>query len=335
MESELNFSLLKKLISAFGVTGDTDEVRGLIESEIKTYTTYTIDNYGVLLAGELNNPRIVVSAHIDEVGFQIVKKTDSEGYSIAPIGSVSSCSFAGMPVVVKTSKGEKTSAVVYSGANIRSALSSDDFSNLILYPLDKNIVLTTGSLGTFEKYYSESAEYLTATAIDNRVSVFVMLKLLELGFDLEKNKIMFAFITDEEMEDHSADSISARFKPEYALVLDYCPIVKQQASSELWSDSLANDLPQVLYRGGKYLLHCQLRQFFDQLEGEVKFSKSVLNEQTITKLEPSNFEGNGFTKAVNICLPALGYHNYVYTVKKTAVARFLNFIQVVLEKLIR
>lgn len=334
MSFDLDFSLLKRLVTAFGVAGDVDEVRELITAEIKKYSNYTVDNYGVLLAGEINNPKIVVSAHIDEVGFQVVKKIDSEGYSIAPVGSVLSCSFAGMPVVVKTSKGEKTSAVVYSGANIRQALSPDNFDNLILYPLDKNIDLATGNFGTFEKYYSESAEYLTATAVDNRVSVFAMLKLLESGLNLEKNKIMFAFITDEEMEDHSADSISVRFNPEYALILDYCPIVKQQSSSELWSDKLANDLPQVLYRGGRYLLHFELRQFFDQLENEVKFSKSVLSEQTITKLEPSNFEGNGFTKAVNICLPALGYHNYVYTVKKTAVANYLNFIQVVLEKLI-
>ena len=67
------YELLKKLCMTNGVSGDEDDVRDLIKSEIESYCDeITVDNLGSLIAfkkGKKTPPKkILYLAHMDETG---------------------------------------------------------------------------------------------------------------------------------------------------------------------------------------------------------------------------------------------------------------------------
>ena len=70
--------LLEKLINAFGVSGYEKEIRNVIREEIRDLADeITVDALGNLIVykagvGE-NKKKIMASAHMDEIGFQVVK----------------------------------------------------------------------------------------------------------------------------------------------------------------------------------------------------------------------------------------------------------------------
>ena len=71
----VNYSLLKKLCLADGISGDENAVRELIIQEIKGYADYEIDNLGNLLVHKKGRQpakaRLMLSAHMDEVGLMV------------------------------------------------------------------------------------------------------------------------------------------------------------------------------------------------------------------------------------------------------------------------
>ena len=79
-----NMPLLKKLTQAFGVAGCEVIVRALIQTEVKQYAdeimTDSIGNLIVLKKGSgvPEGKRIMLAAHMDEIGF-MVKKIEADG----------------------------------------------------------------------------------------------------------------------------------------------------------------------------------------------------------------------------------------------------------------
>ena len=76
-------SLLKKLSESFGPSGFEDPVRKIMNQELSKYTNsiYT-DGLGSLISEfkkETDNPKVMITAHMDEVGL-LVKYIDDEGY---------------------------------------------------------------------------------------------------------------------------------------------------------------------------------------------------------------------------------------------------------------
>lgn len=80
--------LIKKLSNAHGVSGFEDEVRDLIRAEIEGYADEVrVDKLGNLIATKNGNEKsVMLTAHIDEIGF-VVKKIDEKGFiRFTPIG---------------------------------------------------------------------------------------------------------------------------------------------------------------------------------------------------------------------------------------------------------
>ena len=77
-------ALLEKLSNASGVSGDEGSIRKIIRDEIGSIADeLRIDNLGSLIAIRKaktpNAPRILIAAHMDEVGF-FVKDITDEGF---------------------------------------------------------------------------------------------------------------------------------------------------------------------------------------------------------------------------------------------------------------
>src|SRR5215204_889652 len=97
--------LLEKLCNVIAVSGDEGEVRKIVLAEIKPYADEVkVDALGSVLAikqgGGKNRTRIMLDAHMDEVGFMIVAD-DGEGiYRFEAVGGIDARHLLGKQVFV-------------------------------------------------------------------------------------------------------------------------------------------------------------------------------------------------------------------------------------------
>ena len=79
----INTTLLKTICETPGAPGFEDRVRSLVISEIKDFADdIELDNMGnviVLKKGKSNRKRVMIGAHMDEIGF-IVTHIDDKGF---------------------------------------------------------------------------------------------------------------------------------------------------------------------------------------------------------------------------------------------------------------
>src|SRR5512141_1433315 len=83
--------LLEKLCNALAVSGDESEVRKIVIEEVKPYADEVkVDALGNVLATRLgrakNRTRVMLDAHMDEVGFMIVADEGEGIYRFEKIG---------------------------------------------------------------------------------------------------------------------------------------------------------------------------------------------------------------------------------------------------------
>ena len=79
----MNTSLLKKICETPGTSGFENRIRNLIITELdKAKKSYSIDNMGnltVLIKGKNRTKKVMLGAHMDEIGF-IVTHIDENGF---------------------------------------------------------------------------------------------------------------------------------------------------------------------------------------------------------------------------------------------------------------
>ena len=107
--------MLKRLTDAKGVPGNEGEVRELMRDYITPYADeVTIDGIGSLIAkkiGKEDGPKIVISGHLDEVGF-MVTRIDSKGFLwFQPLGGWWSQVLLAQRVTVVTKTGDLTGII--------------------------------------------------------------------------------------------------------------------------------------------------------------------------------------------------------------------------------
>jgi putative aminopeptidase FrvX len=101
--------LLKELTEAFGPSGFETESANIVARELATVGEVARDGLGSVVCcakGKSERPRVMVSAHMDEVGF-IVKSITPDGYvKFLPIGGWWPNVLLGQRVLVRTRKGD-------------------------------------------------------------------------------------------------------------------------------------------------------------------------------------------------------------------------------------
>lgn len=106
--------LLKKIMLAQGTSGNEGDVRAIVREAIGDSVSLQETPRGDLVAklpGTVDGPVILLSAHMDEVGFQ-VRAISQDGFLlVAPLGNWYAGSMADHLVTVRTSKGSLTGVV--------------------------------------------------------------------------------------------------------------------------------------------------------------------------------------------------------------------------------
>lgn len=100
-------NLLKKLSDAFGVSGFEDDIRKIVKAELEDVGKITYDGIGSIICekkGSKKGPKVMLAAHIDELGLLVQHITDRGLIKIIPLGSWSPQVIYGQKFLIKTRK---------------------------------------------------------------------------------------------------------------------------------------------------------------------------------------------------------------------------------------
>lgn len=328
----MNYSQLEKLINIHSVTSQTSPIKKYLKNIFDEMgVDYFEDGFGTLAIGNVA-AEVMLTAHIDEVGFQIAKINENGTASILPIGNVHPSKLSHEIVYVQGIN-EKVQGAIFPLKELQDNVLTK-YSELFLdfgtmsESDTRKLGIRTGQTGTFKKQFFRQNGTIFATSLDNKISVFAILEMLKRDKTM-LDDVFIAFHTDEEMQNHSANSLAVQFKPEYALILDYFPVHQTPGDNDIFEDPGNGAI--LFYRGGHHVLHEELRDKLDGVEG---ISRGFVSSTTMQSLEPQNYENNGRTKAVNLGIPARGYHGSVYSVKEDDVEHFMDSINKIVSKLL-
>ena len=222
-------NLVKELCLLNGVSSGEDDVRDYLMERCRPYAaSMKVDALGNLIVfkrGEKSTgSRLMLTAHMDEVGF-IVNDITEDGYlKFAPVGGIDPRVVIGKRVSV--GRGRIPGAIGLKAYHLVSAEEEKkvpDFEDLYIDigakdRADAEAVTALGDLVAFE---SDAVEFgsgmLKAKALDDRVGCAVMLQLIEEELPMD---CTFVFSAQEEVGTRGAFGAAFSVTPEIALVLE-------------------------------------------------------------------------------------------------------------------
>ena len=220
-------TLLEKLCNARAVSGDEGEVRRIVLEEVKPLADEArVDAMGNVLAFKngagKNRPRVMLDAHMDEVGFMLVAD-DGEGiYQFVNVGGIDPRVIPGKPVWVGKDHtpgviGVKPIHLVSSEDIVRSTPSIEPL-RIDLGPGGK---ANPGDWATFATKFKRVGPSIFAKAIDDRIGVATLIELLRNAPpDID---LLAAFTVQEEIGLRGAKVAAHDFNPDMAIAVDSTP----------------------------------------------------------------------------------------------------------------
>ncbi len=217
----MNYHLLKKLSEAFGPSGCEDELKEIIKNELSNLENFE-DKYGNLIfykKGKDKSKKILIEAHIDEIGFMVYSK--SNGYiKLAPIGRWDPKILLSHLVKIKTRNG-----FVYGVfSSIPPHLGKINFEieeveKLFLDVGDNYDAVEIGDFAVIDYGFREISENLViGKAFDNRIGTFI---LIEAAKNINNYyDIYFAFCTEEEVGIRGARALIEHLDFDLAIILE-------------------------------------------------------------------------------------------------------------------
>lgn len=230
---EEQIALLEKLSNAVAVSGDEGEVRAIVLEEVRPYADeLKIDALGNVLVtckAQSENPlRVMVAAHMDEIGFMLVNKEEEGLFVFATVGGIDPRQLAGKSVWVGkkhvpgvigarpihlTSKEERGRIIPVSDLRIDLGPAGADLANV-------------GDWATFATAFRQVGPSLLGKALDDRLGVATLIQLVKHA--PPNVELLAAFTVQEEVGLRGARVAGHALNPHLAFVVDSTP---------------ANDLP--------------------------------------------------------------------------------------------
>lgn len=224
---DAQIALLERLCNACAVSGNENEVRAIILEELQPFAEDTrVDALGNVLVtrkgvGE-NRLRVMVAAHMDEVGFMLVEEEGPGIFRFETVGGIDPRFALAKPVWVG-----KHHVPGVIGSPPRHLTSESDrasiqpFENLrIDVGLDEKRV-KPGDWATFATSFFRSGPSLFAKALDDRLGVATLIELVRHAPD--NIDLLAAFTVQEEVGLRGAKVAAYALDPQVGIALDFTP----------------------------------------------------------------------------------------------------------------
>ena len=175
-------ALIQKLVEAYGPSGSEDQIRALVQAEISGLTDdLRVDALGNLIAvfkpAGKGGKKVILSAHLDEIGL-IVAHVDDQGFArLQPLGGVNPLACVGARVRfangalgvlhIDVRRDDTTKAPAWTDLFIDLGASSRE-----------TCPVSVGDVAGFERGLAELGTRLVAKSLDNRISVAIVIEAM-------------------------------------------------------------------------------------------------------------------------------------------------------------
>ncbi len=222
--------LLKKLADAPGVSGFEDEVRSIMIDELKNHVDEVeIDQLGNMIAtlnGKSDGKKIMLAAHMDEIGL-MVRYIDKNGFiKFSKIGGINDQMLLNQEVSIHTSNGIITGVI---GSKPPHRMKEAERKKIIDYEnmfIDIGVsdheeaekIVKLGDPITIKQEFSPLGKLYKGKALDNRIGCAVLVEVMKKA---ETNATIYGVGTvQEEVGLKGAKTAAFRLNPDMALALD-------------------------------------------------------------------------------------------------------------------
>jgi endoglucanase len=232
-------TLLKELTEAHSVPGHEDEVRAIFCDELGGLGEISSDRTGSVfctLPGE--GPRVMITGHMDEVGFMVQNITPDGFLQFVPLGGWWEHNLLSQRVEVVTRTGTKIPGVIASkpphflGANQRREVMSIEQMFIDVgvgsrAEVERDLGISLGDpIAPWVPFVAMGAEdRFMAKAFDNRVGMAATVQAGQILADDggSPNQLILCGTVQEEMGTRGARTAANHAKPDVAIVLEGPP----------------------------------------------------------------------------------------------------------------
>ncbi|HIP32066.1 MAG TPA: M42 family peptidase [Crocinitomicaceae bacterium] len=226
----INTALLKKICTTPGAPGFEKEIRNLVLEEVKDLADEVeIDNMGNVYAIKrgVGDKRIMVGAHMDEIGF-IVTHIDDNGFiRFHTLGGFDPKTLTAQRVIIH-GKEDLIGVMASKPIHVMTAEERNKVAKLQDYFIDTGLpveevkkLVTIGDSITREREFIEMGKCVNGKSLDNRLAVFILIETLK---NLKGKEIPFdlygVFTVQEEVGIRGANVSAMRINPDFGFGLD-------------------------------------------------------------------------------------------------------------------
>lgn len=283
----MNIELAKKLSDAPGIAGYENNIREIIKEELKDYKdSFTSDNLGSLITekiGKEGGPRIMLAAHMDEVGF-IVNRIDDNGFlTFTPVGGWWDQVLLGQKVKVINNEGREFIGVI--GSKPPHVVPKEERDKIVqikdmyidLGAKNKEQVIDAGiKIGDMIVPYSVAMDlldddYILGKAWDDRVGCLVLIEVMQKLRNMEHPNIVYGVATtQEEIGLKGARTAATKLNPDVAFALDTGIAGDTPGITVREADAKLGAGPQVTVMDGGMIIQEGLKDYIFSIAKEEK-----------------------------------------------------------------
>lgn len=235
--------LLKRLAETPGIPGREGPIREAIRARIADaglFDEIRTDALGTLIArraprggkpvpGQARPRRVLLAAHMDQIGF-LVSHIDEAGFlSLHPVGAFDPRTLYGVPVKVVAGAGETLPGVLTARGRPLHTAREDELSKLA--PLEDFFVdlglaapevrrrVGKGDMVVLDGPLRRVGGHLAGVALDNRVGCWALIRAIE-ALDAHGCEIFCAWTAQEELGSRGAGPLAFAIDPDIGVACD-------------------------------------------------------------------------------------------------------------------
>lgn len=224
-----NLKLLKNVCEIAGAPGFEQRIRNLVIEEVKPLVDdVLLDNMGnvtTVIKGKDSSKKIMVTAHMDEIGF-IVTHIDDNGFvRFHTLGGFDPKTLTAQRVIVHGKKdligvmGSKPIHVMSAAERNKVPQTTDYFIDMGMPKKEVEKYIEVGNPITRERELIEMGDCVNCKSIDNRVSVFILIEALR-KIKNPPYDVYGVFTVQEEVGIRGAQVATQAVQPDFGINID-------------------------------------------------------------------------------------------------------------------
>ena len=225
----INIELLSEICEAAGAPGHEQKIREIVIREAQPLVDkIKIDNMGNVVAIKKGdeNKRVMIAAHMDEIGF-IVTHIDDNGFIyFHTLGGFDPKTLTAQRVIIHGKKdiigvmGSKPIHLMSAVDRAKVPTIKDYFIDTGMTKKKLEKIISVGDVITRERELIQMGDCLNCKSLDNRVSVFILIEMLREMKNKPPYDVYAVFTVQEEIGIRGANVSAMDINPDFGFGLD-------------------------------------------------------------------------------------------------------------------